>query len=225
MEKKLKNRFLVLVVFFFLAAFQACSVAGLDLQEDYNYESTILDPHIDKTCWEYLKQRSVVKGDSIFLRMREAIAYAGIDSTEYMQPGRTYILLHNDAVYRIASKKVTNDCYFGRYLVNGVAATKWSDYPKEQVRNWLFYLIIQGEYSFEQLTPDLQTVHTLLPQGADPANPEGIMTLHVTNDRNSFLTINGFQQSVRVTTVRTAGIQSTNGPVHVVDRVVEYGKP
>jgi hypothetical protein len=35
--------------------------------------------------------------------------------------------------------------------------------------------------------------------------------------------INDFLNSVRVTVGRTSGILSDNGPIHVVDRVVEYG--
>jgi hypothetical protein len=34
--------------------------------------------------------------------------------------------------------------------------------------------------------------------------------------------INDYTGSLRSTTARTAGILATNGPIHVVDRIVEY---
>jgi hypothetical protein len=198
-------------------------VAGLKLQEDTDHTTSTVDPHINKTVWQFIKERSILnQPDTIFKRMYDAIIYSGIDTAEYLQPGRTYILLHNDAIWRTGTTTPT-DCYFGRYKVGGVAATKWSDYSKQQVKNWLLYLIAQGEYNFDNLTPDNVEVKTLLPEGTDPANPHSIITFRVVNDRNSKLTINDFTNTVRVTTARTAGLISDNGPIHVVDRLVEYG--
>jgi hypothetical protein len=199
-------------------------LAGLGLQEDVDHETSTIDPHIHKTAWQYLRERANGRPDSIFKRMYDGIMYAGIDSNEYKQPGRTYIFLHNDAVMRFSSgTTVAGDAYFGRYKVNNAAAKKWEDYTPQQVKNWLLYLIVQGEYSYENVTPDNVTVKTLLPEGADPANPQSIMTFKVLNDRDSKWRINDFFNTVRSTQGRTAGILSDNGPIHVVDRVVEYG--
>lgn len=197
---------------------------GLDLQKDKPHEVTVLDPHINKTAWQYLRERATNQPDTIFKRMYEGILYAGIDSNEYKKPGRTYIFLHNDAVKRFSSgTTVATDCYWGRYRVNNAAATGWESYTKDQVKNWLLYLIVEGEYTYENVTPDNVTVNTLLPKGADPANPQSIMTFKVINDRDSRWRINDFFNSVRPSQGRTAGIISDNGPLHVVDRVIEYG--
>ena len=206
--------------------FSSCKkLAGLQLQEDVDHVVTVLDPHIHKTAWQYLKDRAtgpVGSQDTIFRRMYEAIVYAGIDSNEYKKPGRTYIFLHNDAVWRTGTPTPT-DSYFGRYKVNNAAAAKWQDYTPQQVKNWLLYLIMEGEYSFDNVTPDNTVVKTLLPEGTDPVNPKSVITFKVLNDRDSKFRINDFFNTVRATQARTAGLESDNGPVHVVDRVVEYG--
>ncbi|OQP64419.1 hypothetical protein A3860_20845 [Niastella vici] len=210
------------VIALLVVSLPACKkVAGLRLQEDVDHTTSTIDPHINKTAWQYLKDRSVNDPtDTVFKRMYDAIVYSGIDSNEYLQTGRTFIFMHNDAVYRSGNP---TDSYFGRYKIGSAAGTKWSDYSKQQVKNWLLYLIVNGEYSFDNVTPDNVEVKSLLPEGADAANPRSIMLFRVVNDRNSKFTINDFTNSVRSTATRTAGILSDNGPIHVIDKVVEYG--
>jgi hypothetical protein len=201
----------------------SCSLAGLDVQEDFEYNYKVLDPKINMTARQFLESRSYdPKGDSVFYLMRQGLEYAGIDLSEFEQPDRTFIFLHKDAILRLDKGKVTGDCYFGYYKVANKPATKWSDYPKEQVKNWFLYLIAKGNHTFETLGPDNKTITTLLPLEADPKNPQSEMVIKVINDRNSKLRINEFVGATRVTTVRTGGIISTNGPIHVVDRVVAY---
>jgi hypothetical protein len=198
-------------------------IAGLDLQKDTDHKTSTLDAHINKTAWQYLRERSNMSAtDTIFKRMYEAIVYSGIDSAEYTQPGRTFIFLHNDAVFRTAAPTAT-DCYWGRYKVGGAVAKSWTAYTPQQVKNWLLYLIVKEEYSYDNLGPENVQVKTLLPEGADAVNPGSIMYLKLSNDRDSKVRVNDFINSVRVTVGRTNGILSDNGPIHVVDRVVEYG--
>ncbi|HEX7365619.1 MAG TPA: hypothetical protein VF273_00905 [Pelobium sp.] len=206
-----------------LTALGACTLVGLDAQKDYKYTSKTIDPNINKTAREFLESRSYdPKGDSIFNLMRQGIEYAGIDLSEYEKPNRTFVFSTNEAILRLSKGKATTDCYFGYYKVNGVAATKWSDYPKEQVKNFFLYLIAEGNYTFETLTPTPLPVKTLLPANTDPLNPESLMYFRVVNDRNSKLQINDFPGSGNLVITRTAGILSTNGPIHVVDRLVRY---
>jgi hypothetical protein len=198
-------------------------IAGLELQKDTDHETSVLDPHINKTAWQFLKERSILnQPDTIFKRMYDAIIYSGIDTAEYTQPGRTFLLLHNDAVFRAATPTAA-DCYWGRYKVGGQVAKSWSQYTPQQVKNWLLYLIVKEAYSYDNLGAENVTVKTLLPEGADPVNFGSIMTLKLSNDRDSRVRINDFINSVRVTVGRTSGILSDNGPIHVVDRMVEYG--
>jgi hypothetical protein len=213
-----------LVIGLMMAGMASCKkLAGLDLQKDTDHETSVLDPKINKTAWQYLKERSVSNAtDTIFKRMYEAIVYSGIDSALYQQPNQTFIFLHNDAVFRTAAPTAT-DCYWGRYKVNNAVAKSWSQYTPQQVKNWLMYLILKGEYSYENLGPENVQVKTLLPEGTDAANPGSDMFLVLSNDRDSRVRLNDFINSVRVTVGRTSGIISDNGPIHVVDRVVEYG--
>jgi len=220
MKTTIKSTFL----FFISISLASCSLVGLDVHKDYEYQANVIDPKINKSAWQLLKDRSYGSPtDTIFRRMMDAIIYSEIDTNLYKNPAQSFILLHNDAVVRRASGNVTADCYWGRYKVANQPANAWSNYSKEQVKNWLLYLIIKGEYTFENLSPNNTIVNTFLPKNADPANPESIMTLLVVNDRDSKLSINNFTGSARVNTVRTGGIICTNGPAHVVDRVVEYG--
>ncbi len=212
--------------------FTSCKkLAGLPLQQNTDHIISTLDPHINKSALQFLKDRALGQGDdTIFLRMYQAVIYSGIDTAEYSKPGRTFIFLHDDAVYRVASNKVTTDCFFGHYLVNGQPATKWEDYPPEFVKNYLLSLIVPGEYSFDNVGPDPVTATSLMPAGTDTLNPESKIVFTVVNDRNSRFTINGFPGSdfpapnlaAPGLAARTGGIIATNGPIHVVDRVVFY---
>lgn len=220
---------------------QGCNLAGLDFQKSEVFQPHVLDPHTQITAWQYLNKRSdSTQEDTILSLMKAAILYAGLDSTEYTDTGRTFIFLHNTAVYATKSGKVVNTCYFGKYLVpkrdaNGdtifagaqpvmVPATSWSDYSKQEVKNFLEYLIIKGSYSFTNLTAVNTTVQTLLPPGTDSLNPQSVMTMLVTDDGNSQIDLNNFFGSADNVTVRTGGILCTNGPVHVIDKVLFYQK-
>lgn len=216
------------LLLFILLGTQGCKkFMGLERQTDWNFTPHVLDPHINKTAWQFLKERALgdTPADTILKRFYDGIMYAGIDTNEYTKPDRTYIFLHNDAIYRISSNKITTDCYFGYYKTplnkTGVA---WTDYPKEQVKNWLLYLIAKGQYSFENVGPDPVETTTLLPTNTDPKNPESLIYFSVVNDRDSRFRVNDFIGSKRSTQARTAGILATNGPIHVFDRLIEFNQ-
>lgn len=227
MKQTIKISCTALILVLAISALTGCKkFAGLERQTDWNFEPHVLDPHINMNAWQFLKSRALgtTRDDTIFKKMYDGIVYAGIDTNEYTKPDRTFIFLHNDAIYRLSSNKITTDCYWGYYkTAAGKTGAKWSDYPKEQVKNWLLYLIAEGEHTFENMGPNNDTLKTLEPLGADPKNPESIMLVKINNDQNSRFRINDFIGTVRYTEARTAGIISTNGPVHVVDRVVEFG--
>jgi len=224
--KSIKN----LTIWVVLAGVALATSGCLKYQKNAEYTPYVLDPHINKTAYQYIKDRSYnyAGKDTIFKLMRQAIEYSGIDTNEYLKPDRTFILLHNDAILRTTVvNKVptpTADCYFGKYLVNGKPATKWSDYPKDQVKNYLLYLIVQGAYSFDNLTPNNVTANTLQPQNYDPLNPQSIMLLRVNDDQNFPIRLNDFSGSVSYVTVRTTNILATNGDIQVIDRVLFYQK-
>src|SRR5258706_11247156 len=160
--------------FMFLAviAFSGC----YKLQKDYKYNAWTLDPHINMTAKEFLLSRGTagVGADTIFKWMQLGIEYAGIDMAEYEKTRRTYIFLHNSAIRTTsgsgATLKVTGGFFFdfpiiGRDAVGNALpsisnpgtdslrpALQWNEYPQQLVKNYFLYLILQGEYSFENLT-------------------------------------------------------------------------
>jgi hypothetical protein len=209
--------------------------AGLDRQEDTEHHPYLLDPHVKMNAWQYLKYRSGTEtasgGDSVLYRMYQAVLYSGIDTNEYTKTDRTFIFLHNLAVlnYTTTAPFVpATTCYWGYYPVMDPVgdtlrpATSWNDYTPAQVKSWLQYLIVQGTYSYDNLTPTEVTVNTLLPLGTDTLNPKSIMILERVKTSDGKIRINDFVNSFDYVEVRTGGILTTNGPVHVVDERVLY---
>jgi hypothetical protein len=205
----------IAITLFSLSLFvSGCTLFGLDAQEDYEFKPNTLDNKIDMTAGEFLLSNPTNE----FNYMLAALDYTGISIDEFNKTGRTYFLLHDLAVYRLATNgTVDANCYFGKNKVNGQPGTKWEDYPVEQIRDLILYHIVEGEYSFENLTPDNVEVHTL------KTGSNNLMMLKVINDRDSKLTINDFFNSLKLVRARTAGIVATNGPVHILGDYAEYG--
>lgn len=197
---------------------------GLERQKNWNFEPVVLDPHINRTAWQFLKDYATgpTRQDSVFYRMYQAIVYSGIDSNLYLQKNKTFIFLHNDAVYRLASNKITADCYFGYHKIGTATGTRWEDYPKDSVKNWLLYLIAEGDHNFGSVGPTPVKAKTLQPPNTYANNPESVIYFSLVNDQNMKFRINDFIGSKVMTQTRAAGFISTNGPVHIVDRVVDY---
>jgi hypothetical protein len=199
-------------------------VLGLKLQENWEFEPRVLDPNINKSAWQFLKDRALgaTPSDTILKLMYNGIIYSGIDTNLYTQPNKTFIFLHTDAIRR----GTNTDSYWGYYKVGSPlrVATRWEEYPKETVKNWLLYLIAEGQHTFGTVGPILVEAPTLLPKGADPKNPESLIFFNLQNTADMKFRINDFIGTKRSTQARTAGILSTNGPIHVVDRIVEYNK-
>lgn len=213
------------------AAFSGC----YKLQKDYDRDPHTLDPHIYKSAWQYLNDRAngSSPNDTIFRRMLQGIQYAEIDSNVYKQQGKTYIFLHNDAIRRLASNVVQPDCFFGANLVAGVAATGWDKYPKDFVRNYFLYLILDSVYDHYTLPPvDILRVETAAPAGSLAALPAGVTrntTFPFTANATSEMKIQVLNSSPSNTSdypivlnetrnVRTSSILATNGTIHVIDR-------
>lgn len=228
----IRHIIVIFVAIVIVNSFSSCKkLLGLPLQENQEHITSTIDPHINKTAWQFITERANA-GDTIFKRMYEGIIYSGIDTAEYTKPDRTFIVYHNDAVIRRTGTPATatSDCYFGKYKVNGVAASSWTQYSKTQVLNHLLSLIVKGEHTFENVLPDPKFAVTLMPLNYDPLNPESKIAFRVINDRDSRFRINDFPGSAYPTAnlaspglqARTAGILATNGPIHVVDRVLFY---
>jgi hypothetical protein len=164
------------------------------LQKDYDYNPSVLDPNINITAKQFLLSRGTAgaNNDTIFKWMQLGLEYAGIDLAEYEKPGRTFIFLHNGAIRTTtgsgASLRVNGGFFFDYpiFVKDGTGtpiksildptqdsvrpAMFWSDYPQQLVKNYFLYLILQGEYTFENLTVTNKSIQTLLPPGTT-ANP------------------------------------------------------
>ena len=216
----------VLVLCCTASILSGCTLMGLDVQEDYNRDPHTLDPHINITAWEFIKKRANA-GDKLFERMMAGIVYSEIDTNEYMKPNRTFLVLNKDAVSK------TSTGTWQSFLVNNKAASSWTSYSKEFVKNYLLYLIIDGVYDHYTLPPTASVkVQTLSPKGywsALPtgvtlanfvANPESTLYLRVSNGPNGNTQDYPIVVNDNSNNVRTSDILATNGTIHVVDKFV-----
>ncbi|TCJ19566.1 hypothetical protein EPD60_00125 [Flaviaesturariibacter flavus] len=263
----------------FLPFFSAILIAAVTLsgcyklQKDYKYEPSTLDPSINMSAKDFLLTRGVAGAgsDSVFKWMQLGLEYAEIDLAEFERPGRTFIFLHNNAIRATsgsgATLKVSGGFFFDypiyvkdalgnhiKSLIDPTAdsvrpALTWSDYPKQLVKNYFSYLILQGEYSFDNLGVNNTSVPTLLAPGAT-ANPNDsklgwVVTRTTPNPDAASASIIVFNQATGTgfdpegkinlklinnqnapinvndrTDDRTAGYIATNGKVHVYDKTV-----
>ncbi|MES2278999.1 MAG: hypothetical protein V4592_23405 [Bacteroidota bacterium] len=177
--KNIKNISIKLLALIGLSFMAGCSLFNLDNQKNYEYDHFVLDNQLHMTAWDYLKSRANGNPsnptDTVFKWMKKAIDYCGIDTMEYMKPDRTYIFLQNDALMGISSGKVSRGFFFDFPIVTSVdgtglfktttPATQWSQYSKQTVKNYLLYLIIKGNYNFNNFVAGPNIYETLLPAG------------------------------------------------------------
>jgi len=199
------------------------------LQKDYNRDPKPLDPHINKTAWQYIKDRSYGSAtDTIFRRMYDAIIYSGIDTNEYIKSNRTFILMNNNSAKALWSTVKT---------AGNKAAVQWSDYPKDAVKNYLLYLILDQVYDHYTLpaVSDV-TANTLAPKGAFTTNPTGFTIPSFVSNPNSVMKIQILNSSPSNTSdypiqlndilnVYTSSILATNGTVHVINAYLTTNQP
>jgi hypothetical protein len=140
--------------------------------------------------------------------------------------------MNTEAITR-TNNNLSDVGFFGANLVNGKTTKAWTEYPKEFVKAYLQYLIIDGVYNHYTLPPvNLVEVATLAPAGTLDTLPKGVtrntaypwvsnpgrkMTIKVLNSSPSNtsdypIVLNESRN------VRTSSIQATNGTIHAIDR-------
>jgi hypothetical protein len=191
---------------------------------------------------------------------------------EYEKPNRTYIFLHNSAIRTTtgsgASLRVNGGFFFdypiiGRDSAGNVLKSKvdptmdsmrpafqWNEYPQQLVKNYFLYLILQGDYTFENLSVSNTSIQTLLAPNtiADPnkvsklgwavvktsPNPDPALAANITfstaggagfdpEGKINLKLINNQNAPINVNDRaddRTAGYFATNGKVHVYDKTI-----
>jgi hypothetical protein len=123
--------------------------------------------------------------------------------------------------------------FFGANLVSGKTTKAWTEYPKDFVKAYLQYLIIDGVYNHYTLPPvNLVEVTTSAPPGSLSSLPTGVTrnsAYPFVANPNSKMTLKVLNSSPSNTSdypvvlnesrnVRTSSIQTTNGTIHAIDR-------
>lgn len=244
------NRLLKRYAFLLLLPLTGCTLFDMELQKKYDYNPQTLDPNIHISARKFLEDRSYEspanRSDTVFKWMRKGLEYAEIDLAAYEKQGMTFMFLHNDAirVWDAKTNKVTGGMWFDfpiTTLVPGTEtiatsrpATKWSDYPKADVKNYFLYLMLQGTYNFNNLRLTPVDAQTMLPpetlatkssllgfmNGGKGFDQEGKMSLSIlNNDDLAPLVIN------KLTKNRSGGYVTTNAIVHVYGATVFPYRP
>ncbi|MEO6520649.1 MAG: hypothetical protein ABIN91_03165 [Mucilaginibacter sp.] len=258
--KSLKNRYLLILLLAIVAIGQAgcVKIFGLEPQKNYDYHPQTLDNNINVTARKFLEDRASGTGiansatDTIFKYMKAGLDYAGIDLAEFEKADRTYLFMTNDAI-RVSTVKTTGGIttttisaglWFDYPMVTSVnpttgipvtkPATKWSDYPKEDVKNYFLYLIGQGRYNFADLNETNKPIQSLLP--ANTALSKSSMLGYFANGRGFdqaglfYLKILNNSDSAPIvhnnkTNDRSGGYVATNGIIHVFGASLAPGLP
>ena len=221
--KKIIN---ILIGTFMLVSLASCELAGLELQRDAKFVPKATDNNVPMTAWEFIQSRP-----DIFSGMQEAIEYTGLQELYQKESGNTYILLTNTA---LIDWENTSHSYFRRYLVGGVHANSWKDYPPSQVAEMLRYHIVKGEYSFFNL--DASTIwaetygngdFTYTVDGVQAKGDTAVLAMTIGYDRNMAIQFNNYSWNYRGVlavssgSCRTTNLHLTNGYAHVTDYDLE----
>ena len=209
-----------------LALLTGCEIAGLKLQKDFDFDSSIRDPRINLNALEFMKSRT-----DLFSSLIEAVNYTGM-TEEFTKPGRTFLLLTNRALADdtyvpsgtnvmgsyFASYKVPNPAYDPADPTKGpqmLTPDNWEVYPVETIKEFLRYHIIKEEVTYRNAKAFPTFYESLAYKGAGDTM---LVSIHLTNDRNAYLIVNGFAGSRKLDLrPRTSGIDCTNGVIHVLD--------
>ncbi|WP_316821350.1 hypothetical protein [Pedobacter gandavensis] len=222
-----------------------CNMFGMEMQKKYDYNPKTLDPNINISARQFLENRSYTSttnlSDTVFKWMRKGLEYAEIDLAAYEKQGMTFIFLHNDAVrvWDAKAKKVTAGMWVDfpiitlkpgtNEILTSRPASRWEDYPKEDVRNYFLYLMLQGNYNFNNIRLTPVEAQTMLPPGTLATKASGLGLLNdfkgfdqegkmslriINNDDLAPIEIN------KKTKNRSGGYVTTNAIVHVYGNTV-----
>lgn len=232
----------------------SCTLVGLDAQKSYDYKRTTLDPNVGISAKQFIERQAngttTNPADTAFRWMLKGLQYSGIDLAEYEKLGKTFILLHNDAirVRNNTTNAVTGGLFFTYGIVQlnpdgspkinpstgafvTVPATKWEDYKKETVRKYFLYLIGQGVYNFDNLALDNTIIQSELPAGSVPPADEKTLFKYNGFDKDGKFTLKFQNVDAQplvfndANNARSSGHIATNGTLHVFNSVVHPFRP
>lgn len=190
-----------------------CELAGLDLQEpyEYDYNAGMYSNELKMTAWEFIQSRP-----DLFSIMSEGIKYAGLESM-YNQANTTYLLL-TDKAFNSATE--SDYSYFMTHLLpdpndatKTVVPESLSMYPSEQVKEFLLYHMVKGTWTWTNLPASSTWYDTYA--AADTAK----INMYLLKDRNPNIVFNNFEGHYKLTIkARTTNLKTSNGSyVHVLE--------
>lgn len=199
-------------------AMTSCEMFGLDYQDpyEYDYEAGIPSNKIGMSTYDFIVSRS-----DLFSVLADAIEYAEME--DYYRMGDcTYILPTNTA---FNSETSTDLSYFQTHQIpdGGVdettgepttyAPSSMRAYPKEQVKEFLLYHIVKGQYTHTNLPASPTWYETYA--SADTA----MVNMYIYKDRNPNTTFNNFDGHYKASIKpRTGNLYSSDGSyVHVIE--------
>ncbi len=202
----------------------SCEIFGLDYQDsyDFDYNAGIANNKIEMTPYDFIASRL-----DIFSLLKEAIDYAGMEE-EFKQENKTYILPTNTA---FNSETTSDKSYFQQHQLFYIddstgdtityAPISMTAYPVDQVREFLLYHIVLGQYTFTNLPAEPTWYKTCA--SADTA----YVNMYLLKDRNPNITFNNFDGHYKSTIKpRTANLYSTicSSYMHVLDSWLDRPK-
>lgn len=176
-----------------------CAILGLmsscEIQEDFKYQPSNIDGKLDVDAWTYIQQY-----DSLSF-LRQAIAYAEVQSLFQGSDARTFIL-PNNAAFRAYLKE-------NRY-------SNVEEIPLPILRNILRYHVVKDRVIFT----DPALAPSNRPIAYDTENGQIMYLSHNT----SYIGLINEGTNVEWQ-IRTSNIEPTNGVIHIVNSVVYYSAP
>lgn len=199
------------------ALMAGCEALGLDYQDsyDFDYSAGLANNKVEMSTYDWIASRS-----DIFSLLKEAIDYADMQA-EFQQQHMTY-LLPTDKAFN--SETESDKSYFQQHQLSYIdqatgdtvsyAPISMTAYPKEQVREFLLYHIVKGEYTFTNIPAEPTWFATCAT--ADTA----YVNMYLLKDRNPNIVFNNFDGHYKSSIKpRTSNMYSTVSQsfMHVID--------
>lgn len=196
-----------------IGAMSSCDLAGLPLQTDYQYEYANLDPHIGITAYEFIKKRSSVDMTLFAYAVDKADFKA-----EFEKPGRTYLLLNNNACNNYFNNKKTT----------------FQGMSKYDLQQWLSQFIVEGVYKSTDLTFTPQIVTTMpstfFSQGGTLPNKHRFICIDpvLSQNLNTYTVLIDFvgkiteRNILKCSSLETNILPSNGGVIHIFGKYPEY---
>ncbi|WP_294618453.1 fasciclin domain-containing protein [uncultured Bacteroides sp.] len=213
---KLKNIKKVFALLAFPLFLTSCELFGLDFQDsyDFDYNEGMPSNKVNMSTYDFICSRT-----DIFSLLQEAIEYAGLEN-EFKRPNATYLLPTNKA---FNSEEEADKSYFQIHQLSYIdevtneevfyVPISMKSYPKEQVKEFLLYHIVKGQYTFTNLPAEPAWYDTFATGETAKVN------MYILKDRNPNIVFNNFDGHYKATIKpRTANLYSIDGSyIHVLD--------